>query len=134
MRAHSLLALCILAATGSSGCSEARDRRAADERNASSARPGKPKTPAKTSGNRNAARIKNARLDVIVVGAGISGLTAALELGRSGARVLVIDMSSVFGGHAVMSQGGVSIVGTPAQTTAGIKDSPDLAYRDFTHF
>lgn len=69
--------------------------------------------------------------DVIVVGAGISGLSAALELGRSGANVTVIDMASVFGGHAVMSQGGVSVVDTPTQEAFGIDDSPDLAYDDF---
>ncbi|MBI3861939.1 MAG: FAD-dependent oxidoreductase [Planctomycetia bacterium] len=69
--------------------------------------------------------------DVIVVGAGISGLSAALDLGRGGARVTVVDMSSVFGGHAVMSQGSVSIVASPAQERAGIQDSPDLAFRDF---
>ena len=69
--------------------------------------------------------------DVIVVGAGISGLSAALELGRGGAKVTLVDMSSVFGGHAVMSQGSVSIVATPAQERAGIKDTPDLAFKDF---
>jgi len=69
--------------------------------------------------------------DVVVVGAGLSGLTAALELADGGARVVVIDMSSVYGGHAVMSQGGVSIIDTPVQAAAGQKDSPDLAYRDF---
>jgi len=68
---------------------------------------------------------------VVVVGAGLSGLSAALELGRGGARVTVVDMSSVHGGHAVMSQGGVSIVDTPIQEAAGMKDSPDLAYKDF---
>lgn len=70
-------------------------------------------------------------VDVIVVGAGISGLSAALDLGRGGATVMVVDMSSVFGGHAVMSQGAVSIVGTPVQERAGIKDSPELAFQDF---
>ena len=69
--------------------------------------------------------------DVIIVGAGISGLAAALDLGRGGAEVTVVDMASVFGGHAVMSQGSVSIVGTPAQEAAGISDSPDLAFQDF---
>lgn len=69
--------------------------------------------------------------DVIVVGAGISGLAAALDLGRGGANVVVVDMSSVYGGHAVMSQGAVSIVATPMQARAGIQDSPDLAYGDF---
>ena len=37
---------------------------------------------------------------VVVLGAGISGLAAALEAGRQGARVQVIDMWSIFGGHA----------------------------------
>lgn len=69
--------------------------------------------------------------DVVIVGAGISGLTAALDLGRGGARVTVVDMASVFGGHAVMSQGSVSIVATPEQQKAGIQDSPDLAFKDF---
>jgi flavocytochrome c len=69
--------------------------------------------------------------DVIIVGAGISGLSAALELGRGGATVTVVDMASVFGGHAVMSQGGVSVVDTPVQRETGWKDSADLAQRDF---
>jgi uncharacterized protein len=77
-----------------------------------------------------AAPDKNAP-DVIVVGAGISGLAAALDLGRGGARVTVVDMASVYGGHAVMSQGAVSIVATPEQQRAGIKDSPQLAFDDF---
>ena len=47
---------------------------------------------------------------VIIVGAGISGLTTALELGRGGMHVTIVDMSSVYGGHAVMSQGGISII------------------------
>jgi flavocytochrome c len=68
---------------------------------------------------------------VIIVGAGISGLSTALELGRGGASVTVVDMSSVFGGHAVMSQGGVSVVDTPVQRETGWNDSPDLAQKDF---
>jgi flavocytochrome c len=68
---------------------------------------------------------------VIVVGAGISGLTAALELGRGGVDVTVVDMASVFGGHAVMSQGGVSVIDTPLQRETGIEDNADVAYRDF---
>ena len=69
--------------------------------------------------------------DVIVVGAGIGGLSTALEAARNGARVVVVDQSSVFGGHAVASEGGLFLVGTAAQKAQGIADSPDLAYRDF---
>ena len=69
--------------------------------------------------------------DVIIVGAGISGLSAALEAARGGASVLVVDMWSIFGGHAVMSHGGLCIVDTPVQRRVGIEDSPELAAKDF---
>ncbi len=70
-------------------------------------------------------------LDAIVVGAGIAGLSAASEMGAAGLRVTVIDIASVFGGHAAMSQGGLAIVDTPQQRAQGIEDSPELAKRDF---
>lgn len=71
------------------------------------------------------------RSDVVIVGAGISGLAAAIEAEKAGATVTVLDMWSVFGGHAVMSEGGVTMVDTPVQRAQGIVDSPDIAYRDF---
>ena len=49
--------------------------------------------------------------DLVVVGAGIAGLAAALDAADAGAQVTVMDMWSVFGGHAVMSTGGLCIVG-----------------------
>jgi predicted oxidoreductase len=66
----------------------------------------------------------------IVIGAGLAGLSAAVEMGRSGVEVLVVDMNSVAGGHTVLA-GGVALVGTPVQERAGIRDSPELAYRDW---
>jgi predicted oxidoreductase len=68
--------------------------------------------------------------DVVIVGAGIAGLTTALEAARGGAIVDVIDVASVFGGHAVVSEGGLALVGTPLQEKLGVKDSPGLAYDD----
>src|SRR5579863_2229481 len=69
--------------------------------------------------------------DAIVVGAGIAGLSAAYELAKGGAGVLVVDVASVFGGHAVMATGDLCIVGTPYQESQGFHDTPDLAYGDF---
>ena len=69
--------------------------------------------------------------DVIVVGAGIAGLSAAFEAASHHASVIVVDTSSVFGGHAVMSGGHVAIVDTPMQRARGIHDSPSLAAKDF---
>ena len=70
-------------------------------------------------------------VDALIIGAGISGLSAALEAARGGASVLVADMSTVGGGHAILSNGAVSIVGTPLQEQRKIADSPQLAEKDF---
>ena len=69
--------------------------------------------------------------DVLIIGAGIAGLSAALEAARAGASVLVVDMSTVGGGHAILSNGAVSIIGTPLQDSKKIADSPALAEKDF---
>ena len=68
--------------------------------------------------------------DVLVIGAGIGGLSAALEASANGARVIVIEANSVGGGHAVKA-GGISMVNTKLQQTKGIEDSPNLAVRDY---
>lgn len=78
--------------------------------------------------------IENRDADVLIVGAGIAGLSAALEIARGGGDVLVVDMSSVFGGHAVSAHGGLAIVGSPVQAAAEVEDSPDLAYNDFMNW
>jgi predicted oxidoreductase len=70
-------------------------------------------------------------VDALVVGAGIAGLSAALDAARGGASVLVVDMSTSGGGHAIVSNGAVSIIGTPLQEQRKIADSPTLAEKDF---
>ena len=77
------------------------------------------------------AQDKQEPVDVLIVGAGISGLSAALEAARGGASVLVVDMSTVGGGHAILSNGAVSLIGTPLQERQKIADSPTLGEKDF---
>ncbi len=67
--------------------------------------------------------------DIIVVGAGIAGLAAALDAGRAGADVLVLDANSVGGGHAVKA-GGFALVGTELQAKRGHTDVPEIAFAD----
>lgn len=69
-------------------------------------------------------------VDVIIIGAGLAGLSAAIDAANGGAEVLIIDMNSVFGGHGIQS-GGVAIVGSPMQAELGYRDTPDQAYRDW---
>ncbi|PJE26089.1 Aminomethyltransferase [Pseudooceanicola marinus] len=52
--------------------------------------------------------------DVLVVGGGVAGLTAALEAGRAGARVLLLEQTAHWGGRAPVDGG--KIAGEEAET------------------
>ena len=73
--------------------------------------------------------------DVIVVGAGLAGLVAATEATAAGARVLLLDQESEanLGGQAHWSFGGIFLVDSPEQRRLGVKDSADLALRDWAN-
>jgi succinate dehydrogenase/fumarate reductase flavoprotein subunit len=71
--------------------------------------------------------------DVVVVGAGASGLPAAIEATEHGASVILIDANFDVGGHAILSGGNVALGGgTSRQKKYNIDDSPDLLFRDLT--
>ncbi|TGN84410.1 FAD-binding dehydrogenase [Bradyrhizobium yuanmingense] len=71
--------------------------------------------------------------DVIVVGAGLSGLVAATEIADAGKRVMVVDQEGEqsLGGQAFWSFGGLFLVDSPEQRRLGIKDSYELAMQDW---
>jgi uncharacterized protein len=71
--------------------------------------------------------------DAIVVGAGLAGLVAAVELVAAGRRVVVVDQEpeQALGGQAFWSFGGLFLVGTPEQRRMGIRDSRELAWQDW---
>ena len=70
-------------------------------------------------------------MKLIVIGAGISGMSAALEASNRGADVVVLDASTVAGGHAIVSNAAICLVDTPLQRSKGIVDSASLAEHDF---
>jgi fumarate reductase flavoprotein subunit len=66
--------------------------------------------------------------DVIVVGGGGAGLSAANVAAKSGSKVLLLDSAERLGGSTSMSQGIVYAAGTSVQAKAGIRDTPDAMF------
>src|SRR3954453_22406446 len=62
--------------------------------------------------------------DVVVVGAGGAGMSAALAAARQGLDTLLIEKSNYFGGSTARSGGGVWIPGNYALEAAGEDDDP----------
>ncbi|MFW6869114.1 3-oxosteroid 1-dehydrogenase [Nocardioides sp. CPCC 206347] len=64
-------------------------------------------------------------VDVVVVGAGGAGMSAALRAGRHGLDTILIEKSAYFGGSTARSGGGVWIPGNYALKDAGQDDPGD---------
>ncbi|KUI11346.1 3-ketosteroid-delta-1-dehydrogenase [Mycobacterium sp. GA-1285] len=64
-------------------------------------------------------------VDVLVVGSGGGGMTAALTADAFGLDTLIVEKSSHFGGSTALSGGGIWVPGAPAQRKAGYVPNPD---------
>lgn len=75
------------------------------------------------------------KYDVIIIGAGLAGLVTATELINRGKTVLLLDQEGEqsLGGQAFWSFGGVFLVDSPEQKRLGVKDSFELAWKDWRH-
>lgn len=83
--------------------------------------------------------LETAQYDVIVVGTGASGMSAAVTAAYEGLKVLVVEKAPVFGGTTARSGGWLWIPGTKLATEQGIVE-PEGAARTYleheatTHF
>lgn len=83
-------------------------------------------------GNRSERRWDHSA-DVVIMGAGAAGLTAALRARDLGASVIVIDENTDVGGHAILSGGNIRLGGgTSIQKKFNIDDSADKVYIENT--
>ena len=71
--------------------------------------------------------------DVIVVGGGLAGLVATLDLAEAGKRVIVVEQEpeASLGGQAFWSLGGLFMVDSPEQRRLRIRDFGELAWQDW---
>jgi succinate dehydrogenase/fumarate reductase flavoprotein subunit len=71
--------------------------------------------------------------DVVVIGAGATGLPAAIVAREAGCSVILVEAEKDIGGHAIISGGNIPLGGgTSVQKKYGIGDTPDLLFRDLT--
>ena len=71
--------------------------------------------------------------DVVVIGAGASGLPAAIRARDLGATVIIVEENFDIGGNAMVSGGSVPLGGgTSLQKKYGIEDSADRVFADWT--
>lgn len=68
--------------------------------------------------------------DVIVIGAGGAGMTAAITAAENGARVIVIEKMPIAGGNTLLSGGEYAAPANWIQEKEGIEDNAELFYSD----
>ena len=61
--------------------------------------------------------------DVVIVGAGGAGLTAAAQAAENGAKVIVVEKMPIVGGNSLKATGGMNAADTKYQEALGITDS-----------
>ncbi len=69
-------------------------------------------------------------VDVLVIGSGFAGLSAAIEAKKHGATVAVIEKSKLTGGNSRKSDGGVAAPMTDIQEKYGYVDSEEQMFED----
>jgi 3-oxosteroid 1-dehydrogenase len=75
----------------------------------------------------------NDEVDIVVVGTGAAGLTAALTAAEQGLSALAIEKTAFFGGTTSLSGGVMWIPNNHLMRKAGLEDSPELALEYLKH-
>ncbi|WP_371669820.1 3-oxosteroid 1-dehydrogenase [Streptomyces sp. NBC_00289] len=65
--------------------------------------------------------------DVVVIGSGAAGMTAALTAAKQGLSCVVVEKAATFGGSAARSGAGIWIPNNPVLLAAGVPDTPAKA-------
>lgn len=81
----------------------------------------------KSEGNREE---DGGTFDIVIIGAGGAGMTAAMSAHDAGAKVLLLEKMAVVGGNTVCAEGGMNACCTQTQAENGIEDSVELFASD----
>jgi len=81
-------------------------------------------------GTNLAEKAEDVSTDIVIVGTGGAGLSAAIEASNQGAKVIVVEKNAFMGGNTNYATGGMNAANTKYQREKGIEDSPELYYKD----
>jgi 3-oxosteroid 1-dehydrogenase len=84
------------------------------------------------AGNYNLFHMQEDEYDVVVVGSGAAGMTAALAAAKQGLSAVVVEKAGHFGGSTARSGGGVWIPNNDVLRSDGVEDTPAAA-RAYLH-
>ncbi len=76
------------------------------------------------------AALEDDSADIVIIGAGGAGLSAAKAAGDAGAKVIVLEKMAFVGGNTNYATGGLNASYTEQQKAKGIEDSIDQFYAD----
>ncbi|MBI9105337.1 MAG: flavocytochrome c [Spirochaetales bacterium] len=68
--------------------------------------------------------------DVVIIGAGGAGLSAAIEAHDAGVKVIIVEKMPLIGGNTNYATGGLNAAGTVSQNALGIEDSVETFVSD----
>jgi 3-oxosteroid 1-dehydrogenase len=80
------------------------------------------------AGNYNLFHMQEDEYDVVVVGSGAAGMTAALAAAKQGLSAVVVEKAGHFGGSTARSGGGVWIPNNDVLRSDGVEDTPAAAH------
>lgn len=75
-------------------------------------------------------KIRVDKADVVIIGSGATGLTAAITAHDKGAKVIVLEKMPITGGNSQLAAGGMNACETKYQKEKGIKDTCQIMYDD----
>lgn len=70
------------------------------------------------------------KTDVLIIGSGASGFTAALSAREKGLKVMIVEKMPIPGGNSQLAAGGMNAAGTVYQKEKGINDNAQMMYQD----
>lgn len=74
--------------------------------------------------------VRSETTDLVIIGAGGAGMSAAIEAHNQGAKVILLEKMPFAGGNTARAESGLNAAGTDLQKARGIKDSPEMFYED----